>query len=79
MTWQHGKTTGYRQHACHCEECTRAHADAQQSFRQKRYASRVERSGRLVHLDAPHGTKGGYTNYGCRCVECSRAMKRGAA
>lgn len=79
MTWQHGKSSGYRIHGCHCDDCRSAHAGAQKSFRAKRYEQRVELWGRLYHPDAPHGTKGGYTNYGCRCTGCSLAMRRRAA
>lgn len=75
MTWQHGRSTGYRIHGCHCDACKAAHAGAQKSFRAKRYAARVLLWGRLYHPDAPHGTKGGYTNYGCRCTGCSLAMR----
>lgn len=75
----HGKPSGYRIHKCRCLLCKVAHASAQQSFRDKRYAGRVEVSGRLVHPDAPHGTTGGYHNYGCRCADCSSAVRRRAA
>jgi len=58
----HGTTNGYTTHACRCEGCRKAHADAMRAYRHRP----------KTWPDWAHGRNGTYLN-GCRCAKCRKA------
>jgi hypothetical protein len=64
----HGTLGGYRNHRCHCAECTEANRLYQ-----------AEHRDRLSRREPPaHGTENAYSNYLCRCTLCRAAHTAGA-
>lgn len=67
----HGKASGYTNHGCRCEACTKA----MKAARDRWIASLADRPSSQI----PHGTSSGYSCWGCRCGSCTEARRLEAA
>lgn len=65
---KHGSDSTYRNYACRCTDCRRAHADKQQAGNRRRQQ-------RLATSDVEHGRYTTYINWGCRCAPCTDAWR----
>lgn len=62
---------------CRCARCRARHAQRVRLWRARRFALRVERSGRPYAPGvSEHGTRVAYSDWGCRCDECTTAHAR---